>query len=488
MIAPGFSRSCCFCLSDLLNQYTEREYPGALDARGVADAGFTVDVNGVPATRTGADYYGVDTFNNSSGAVLGELEIEITDPGPPPVPQPTEVYSLATTGRTDPYVIPETPEEFAYDLDGNLISDGRWDYVWDGENRLISMTIRAQVVTDTAMTRQRMLFDYDSAGRRIRSRTEEYVSSSWVPVSEVRYLYDGWNVVAELDAMGVTRSMTWGLDLSGTEQGAGGVGGLLWTVDDNDDGMIPGYDGNGNIIAWVDASDGSLAGTREYGAFGEDVTFTGVAHEIPFGFSTKYQDSLSGLYYYGYRYYNTSTGRWLSRDPLGERGGLNLYGFVGNNAINYVDVLGLEKRKCTSLVLAGHTSEVRDRVDELAEKGFKPRPGDRIGCVSCFQDSTNRHVENIFPGHSIDKFPRPESLLWPDNSWKRPEDGRKASEALELAIEAAKKDAEKRCKEDGCPCKSIRVKIECRGKDFKLVLDSVGKGDLCGMEIMVDCN
>jgi hypothetical protein len=103
--------------------------------------------------------------------------------------------------------------------------------------------------------------------------------------------------------------MTWGPDLSGTEQGAGGVGGLLWTVDDNDDGMIPGYDGNGNIIAWVDASDGSLAGTREYGAFGEDVTFSGVAHEIPFGFSTKYQDSLSGLYYYGYRYYNASTGR-----------------------------------------------------------------------------------------------------------------------------------------------------------------------------------
>jgi RHS repeat-associated protein len=144
-----------------------------------------------------------------------------------------------------------------------------------------------------------------------------------------------------LDAMGVTRSMTWGLDLSGTEQGAGGVGGLLWTVDDNDDGMIPGYDGNGNIIAWVDASDGSLAGTREYGAFGEDVTFSGVAHEIPFGFSTKYQDSLSGLYYYGYRYYNASTGRWLSRDPLEEQGGLNLYGILGNNLVNLWDLLGL---------------------------------------------------------------------------------------------------------------------------------------------------
>jgi hypothetical protein len=129
--------------------------------------------------------YGVGTFNNSSGAVLGELEIEITDPGPPPVPQPTEVYSLATTGRIDPYVIPGTPEEFVYDLDGNLISDGRWDYVWDGENRLISMTIRSQVSSEAGVVRFRMQFDYDSSGRRIRNRQSVYVGY-WVGLTEDR--------------------------------------------------------------------------------------------------------------------------------------------------------------------------------------------------------------------------------------------------------------------------------------------------------------
>jgi hypothetical protein len=45
--------------------------------------------------------------------------------------------------------------------------------------------------------------------------------------------------------------------------------------------------------------------------------------------------------YYGYRYYDPNVGRWLSRDPIEEKGGLNLYGFVGNDTINYVDVLGL---------------------------------------------------------------------------------------------------------------------------------------------------
>jgi len=51
--------------------------------------------------------------------------------------------------------------------------------------------------------------------------------------------------------------------------------------------------------------------------------------------------SASGVRYYGQRYYNPSTGRWLSRDPLKERGGVNLYNFCGNNPVNSFDVNGL---------------------------------------------------------------------------------------------------------------------------------------------------
>jgi len=52
------------------------------------------------------------------------------------------------------------------------------------------------------------------------------------------------------------------------------------------------------------------------------------------------------IIYYNYRYYNPAQGKWLSRDPIGERGGLNLYGFVGNNGINYWDKLGLASQAC----------------------------------------------------------------------------------------------------------------------------------------------
>jgi RHS repeat-associated protein len=78
------------------------------------------------------------------------------------------------------------------------------------------------------------------------------------------------------------------------------------------------------------------------GPFGEVIRATGpMARVNPFRFSTKYQDDETDLLYYGYRFYNASTGRWLSRDPLGQRGGSNLYGFVRGNPITRFDARGL---------------------------------------------------------------------------------------------------------------------------------------------------
>ena len=64
----------------------------------------------------------------------------------------------------------------------------------------------------------------------------------------------------------------------------------------------------------------------------------------PLRFVAKHEDDETDLLYYGYRYYNPSTGRWLSRDPIAEDGGVNLYGFSANTPIDAVDVLGLAKR------------------------------------------------------------------------------------------------------------------------------------------------
>ena len=61
-------------------------------------------------------------------------------------------------------------------------------------------------------------------------------------------------------------------------------------------------------------------------------------------------DIASGVTYYGFRYYDPVTGRWPSRDPIGEQGGLNLYGFTYNDSINFVDPDGLAVM-CAPLVI-----------------------------------------------------------------------------------------------------------------------------------------
>ena len=96
------------------------------------------------------------------------------------------------------------------------------------------------------------------------------------------------------------------------------------------------------------AKDGQTVARYDYDAFGNRITNTApeLGEDVcPFGFSTKLTDGETGLVYYGYRYYSPEMGRWVSRDPIGERGGINLYGMVGNDAVNMVDIVGLTKRE-----------------------------------------------------------------------------------------------------------------------------------------------
>jgi RHS repeat-associated protein len=98
------------------------------------------------------------------------------------------------------------------------------------------------------------------------------------------------------------------------------------------------------VAALVDAANGTVAARYEHGPFAEPLRVTGpLAKANPIRFSTKCTDAESGLLYYGYRYYNPSTARWLSRDPIGELGGRNLYNFIQNDSVNGVDFVGLCK-------------------------------------------------------------------------------------------------------------------------------------------------
>lgn len=105
------------------------------------------------------------------------------------------------------------------------------------------------------------------------------------------------------------------------------------------------YDGNGNVAALVNAADGTAAAQYEYDPFGNCLMSIGRLTTLnlnAFLFSTKYQDSESGLLYYGYRYYDPRVGRWPNRDRLEEQGGKGIYSYCANNPLSFSDRNGLD--------------------------------------------------------------------------------------------------------------------------------------------------
>jgi RHS repeat-associated protein len=217
-----------------------------------------------------------------------------------------------------------------------LTNDGRRVFEYDYENQLTNVYVAAE---------WRSEFKYDAFGRR-RVRKEYGLSgSAWSLTNEVRYVYDGMLTVQERDGNNLAMvSYTRGNDLSGSLQGAGGIGGLLARSEMSNLQSPHAYyhaDGNGNVTAMVDTN-GILVARYQYGPYGNLLGMSGpLAEANVYRFSSKEWCANAGLYYYGFRYYEPNLQRWLNRDPLGEEGGLNLYGFCANNSFSYVDIDGL---------------------------------------------------------------------------------------------------------------------------------------------------
>ncbi|MBI2440590.1 MAG: RHS repeat-associated core domain-containing protein, partial [Lentisphaerae bacterium] len=246
----------------------------------------------------------------------------------------------------------------------------------------------------TSVPRQQLVFAYDYMGRRVGMAVYERDNNHWQPWEWRTFVWDGWNVVAEktiaysdkakikkgkkkageISDKGALTSVcyyAWGLDLSGTLQGAGGVGGLLASSTHSSDGgtnfvssVIYTFDANGNVSELLDADNGTnVRAHYEYSPFGETlVSVSDLAKENTFRFSTKYLDQETSLYYYGYRYHLPTMGRFISGDPLRDRAFLLSalkgktasekrdilerslqpgYQFVGNSSIGSIDHLGL---------------------------------------------------------------------------------------------------------------------------------------------------
>jgi RHS repeat-associated protein len=233
---------------------------------------------------------------------------------------------------------------FQYDGNGNLTNDGRRVFEYDYENQLTNVYVASA---------WRSEFKYDALGRRRVRKEYTWQSGAWALTNEVRYVYDGMLVVQERDANNLPQvSYTRGNDLSGDLQGAGGIGGLLartanpQMLDASTQPQAHAYyhaDGNGNITALVNTN-GIVVARYSYDPYGNFIGMSGVLAEANiYRFSSKEYHANSGIYCYGYRYYEPNLQRWLNRDLIGEMGGINLYQMVDNNSVNEIDAFGQSK-------------------------------------------------------------------------------------------------------------------------------------------------
>ena len=289
---------------------------------GTALPGATVTVNNQPVYRRNDYFHELITVDNSAAAVYPSISVvgarNVTTVG-------GEDTVSQQSGRV---FIPAANESFIYDLDGNLISDGRWQYTWDAENRLTSMTGLPGI---PAEAKKKLEFAYDHHGRRIQKKVYIWnIGTSLYQLQSVtKFVYDGWNLIAELNVNNTlikTYVQT----------------NKLLMIRQGNESYFVAYDGNENVTSLTKSSTGKISAQYDYDPFGNTLQESGEAFSIsPFRFSGKYLDRETNLIYYGYRYYNPQIGAWISKDPIAEDGGINLYNFVLNNAVNSTDLLGL---------------------------------------------------------------------------------------------------------------------------------------------------
>ncbi len=321
--------------SNDLNQYTQMTVPGIIPVTGKAaiDAKVTVtkgsDSSVHATTRDGKYFKAAVPADNTSAKVTENLTINAVR-----FDATQDKDIVATTTRTG--TAEQTPQTFTYDDDGNMLTNGDWTYIWNGENRLIA----------AEKSDQRLEYSYDYQGRRFSKKVYTGSTGNWTLSNEEKYVYDNNNRIALYNGSNILQKIYWwGEDLSGSLDGAGGVGGLLAVTDTSSYYSM--YDGNGNIMAYVDSSGTSVA-EYEYSPFGRILKQTGTkTGDLTYGFSTKNYEFETGILNYRYRQYFVNIGHWMSRDPIGNFVGekskmkLNLiYGFVINNPLNYFDKYG----------------------------------------------------------------------------------------------------------------------------------------------------
>jgi RHS repeat-associated protein len=300
------------------NQLTAQQVGGQVEVRGTSNVNSTVTVDGQPAStwQDGTQWRWRKTVNAASGE--NTFAIQATEATVPPgfVPQ--------VTNKTLQFnVTPAPAVTYSYDADGNVLTDGYNSYEWDAKNRLVAVT---------NSTTGRIEFAYDAFSRRVRI-TEPASGSS----TRVYYLiWDDLTIVQQKHYLGGVLQDTRDYFGAGERRtsSSSAVQTLLYTNDHL-----------GSIREVVDKDTSAVRVRYDYSPYGIRTKAPGSWNfDADFGFTGHYTNDRSGLVLAPYRAFDSKLGRWLSRDPIGEDGGFNLFRYVGGSPLNYWDPDGLAPR------------------------------------------------------------------------------------------------------------------------------------------------
>jgi RHS repeat-associated protein len=307
---------------DADNELSSIARTGTLTVSGATPAPATnITVNGVSA-----QIYGDLTFASTNNSLVNGTNTFTV--------LATNLYGVAATNTLTLNLLTNTT--FSSDANGNLTSDGVHSFLWNGENQMTNVYVPYQWKVEST---------YDGLGRRRIERDYIWQSGAWVRTNEFRFIYDGMLLTQVRDSNNIVLiTFTRGLDLSGSLAGAGGIGGLLAMTQSSTNGPQHFYyhsDGAGNVTALMDGIQNVVA-RYGYDPFGRLHWQSGAMAQLnQIRFSSKWSISQAEMYDFGYRWYLPIPPRWLSRDPIGEAGGINLYSFVGNSPSSFIDPFGL---------------------------------------------------------------------------------------------------------------------------------------------------
>ena len=280
-----------------LNQLTSSSGSGTMLFSGTLVDPAVVTIDGNPASSTS-----LLGFSGTAAVATGTNVVTLTA---------TDQFSQSATQRYQ-VVVPSVSGTYTYDLNGNLVSDGVMTYVWDAANRLIAVNEPGNLSSE---------FTYDGFGRR--TSVVEY--NNGVLTSTKNLLWSGMRICEERDGSNnvTKRYFSQGVQLSGSS--------YCYT-----------FDHLGSVRELVDANN-IVQARYDYDPYGVQTQLTGTL-AADFGYTGQYFHHPSGLMLAPYRGYSALEGRWISRDPLDDaemKEGPNLYEYVWNNPIRWVDPLGL---------------------------------------------------------------------------------------------------------------------------------------------------